>query len=118
MPVIVTNLVKYKDTLTPELSVETDVVSIPAGDHPFMVEGYIDLSNMEDGDTVTIKEYISADESTWSLYASQTFSGQQAEPLLRFHMKTVPMYRVTITQTSGTAKQFKYWFIKEELEVV
>jgi hypothetical protein len=50
-----------------------------------------------------------------------TYSGPVSDPIIRFHTKTLlynMMYKVTITQTSGTLRSFPYGFILEVLGVV
>jgi len=110
MPVSIT---PYDGSVSPSaLNSETEVVNI--SDTDFYIQGYIDLSVLQSGDEVVIKEYIVI-ESGGSpiLYGKRTFSGVQEEPLVRFHNKMAPYgYKVTITQTAGTLRTFKYSFRK------
>jgi len=120
MPVRVASRTIYKDSVTPSaLNTETNVVNIAAQAEIYMVEGYISLENLASGDTLVVREYISADEANLRKYAENTYSGAQDSPIVRFHTKTTKgPYRVTITQTSGTLRSVPYWFVKEQMEVV
>ncbi len=79
------------------------------------LEGYVDLSAMAEGDTVVLKRYVKIQEGgEYKLHASETYTGVQAEPLIRFPF--IAGYygiKVTLQQTSGTFKSFPYQFIKE-----
>lgn len=79
------------------------------------LEGYIDLSEMEDGDAVVLKRYVRVSpDSGYALHAEETFVGRQLQPAVRF--PPVAGYygiRVTLRQTSGTFKRFPYIFFKE-----
>ena len=103
----------------PALNVETVVVNIPAQPEFYIVEGYIDLSALSSGDAVTITEYMSVDGTNLRPFLRVAYSGPVSEPVIRFHTKTFKNgYRVTITQTAGTLRQFPYWFIVELAEVI
>jgi len=78
------------------------------------ISGYIDLSNMDVGDVVTIRCYVKIrEDSDYKLYRSETFEGKQPEPALYmlprlsgFALKT------TLQQTAGAYKSFDYLFVK------
>ncbi|MEM2284557.1 MAG: hypothetical protein QXL29_08150 [Zestosphaera sp.] len=79
-----------------------------------MLSGYIDLSNMADGDTITINTYAKIKEDgEYKRYGSDTFTGKQEAPALYFPPRlTAYAYKVTIQQTAGTFKTFDYLFTK------
>jgi len=79
-----------------------------------MLGGYIDLSNMTDGDTVIIKTYAKIrEDGEYRRYAEETFTGKQASPALYFPPRlTAYAYKVVIQQTAGTFKTFDYLFTK------
>lgn len=81
------------------------------------LEGWIDLSNMEAGDTVVIKEYVKLKSGgTYTLYDSASYSGVQAKPAL--HVIKIPAkygVKVTLQQTAGTNRDYDYNFFKEVL---
>ena len=120
MPVRIASRTIYSGYASPSaLNTETIVVDIPAQSEFYIVEGYIDLSALGAGDTVTITEYMSVDGVNLVPFLRVTYSGPVSEPVIRFHTKTFKNgYRVTITQTAGTLRQFPYWFIMELAEVV
>lgn len=77
--------------------------------------GYLDLSNMMDGDTVTVREYVKIKEDKeYVLYHQEVFYGKQPYPALYFLPRvTASSFKITIQQTTGTFKSFDYIFIKE-----
>jgi len=78
------------------------------------ISGYIDLSNMQDGDTVTIRTYVKIiPDGEYRLYDGETFVGKQESPALYILPRlTGVAYKVTIQQTSGLYKSFDYLFVK------
>jgi hypothetical protein len=78
------------------------------------ISGYIDLSNMQDGDTVTIRTYVKIKpDGEYRLYDSEDYAGKQESPALYILPKlTGVAYKVTIQQTSGSYKSFDYLFVK------
>jgi len=119
--IVVASKTRYSGTVTPtDLDVETTVVEIPAQADDYLVEGYIDLSQLAEGDEVVIKEYIAVDGVNYREFCTVTYTGPVAEPVVRFHTKTLlynMKYKVTITQTGGTLKSFPYGFILEVLGI-
>ena len=117
MTVIIQSKTRYIGTVTPaDLNVETVIVDISDQPDDYLIEGYIDLSNMQSGDTVVVKEYIAVEGDNYKLFTQVTYSGIQQEPIIRFHTKTLlhdMKYKVTVTQTAGTLKSFPYRFILE-----
>jgi hypothetical protein len=78
------------------------------------ISGYIDLSNMVDGDSITIKAYVKIKENgDYVLYRPETYSNKQTEPAL-YVMPRLSGYafKVTIQQTQGSYKNFDYLFVK------
>jgi len=79
------------------------------------LEGYIDLANMQAGDTVIIREYVRLKSGgTYRLYASSTYSDAQSEPAL--HVVKLPTkygVRVTLQQTAGVNRTYDYNFFRE-----
>lgn len=78
------------------------------------LEGWIDLSNMQAGDAVVIKEYVKLKSGgTYILYDSAEYSGVQAKPAL--HVVKLPAkygVKVTLQQTAGTNREYDYNFFK------
>jgi len=80
------------------------------------VDGYVDLSNMESGDTVILSRYVKIKpDGDYKRHARETYIGSQEEPLIRFPPITGYYgVKITLKQTSGTLnKEFPYQFFKE-----
>ena len=55
MTIIIQSKTRYSGTVTPSaLNTETIVVDIPVQADDYMVEGYLDLSQLQSGDTVVV----------------------------------------------------------------
>lgn len=78
------------------------------------LEGYIDLSPMQDGDTVVVRQYIKiSPRGEYVKYAEETIEGAQSLPLL--YIVTKPCrygIKITLEQTSGTYRAFDYQFFR------
>jgi hypothetical protein len=121
VPVVVASKTRYSGAVTPSaLNTETTVVEIGAQSDDYIVEGYVDLSQLQSGDSVEVREYVAVDGVNYQLYARVTYSGPVSEPVIRFHAKTLlynMKYKVTIIQISGTLRSFPYGFVLEVLGV-
>lgn len=123
MPVIIASKSRFSGSVTPsDLNVETTVVEITSQDDDYMVEGYLDLSNLQSGENMVVREYISVDGYNYRLFtAPVTFRGVLSDPIIRLHTKTLlynMKYKVTITQTSGTVRSIPYAFILEVMGTI
>ena len=89
-------------------------------DKILVVTGYVDLSNMQSGDTVVLREYIAIEPfGLLKGFTTVSYSDAQSDPIVCFPLKVVRGgYKVTIKQTAGTLRSFKYQFIKFVLEPV
>lgn len=79
-----------------------------------MISGYIDLSSMDEDDEVVVRAYTIIERGgEFKLYSSKPFTGRQAEPAL-YVLPRLSAYgfKVTIQQTKGSHKTFKYLFVK------
>jgi hypothetical protein len=119
MPVIISSKSDYKGTITiPSLNTETTVIEVTGQTDDFIVEGYLDLSQLQNGDTLTVTEYIAIDGVNYQQFLTSQFSGPVSMPIIRFHAKTIQKtmkYKVTVNQTSGTVRNIPYGFIVEVL---
>lgn len=115
MPVVVQSKTRYSGTASPSaLNTETTVVEITGASDGYIVEGYIDLSALQSGDVLVVKEYISVDGVNYYTFLTVTYYGPLTDPIIRFHAKTLlynMKYKVTVTQTSGTLRSFPFSFI-------
>jgi hypothetical protein len=113
--VYVSSRLKLSGTATiSALNTEATVVEVANQTNDFDVEGYIDVSAMMPGDILVITEYISVNGVNYNIYATQTLSDAQSQPVFRFTRKSFTStmkYKVTVKQTGGTARSFPYSFI-------
>jgi hypothetical protein len=79
-----------------------------------LISGYIDLSNMTEGDEVTITSYVKIkDGGEYIRYRSETFTGKQPEPAVYVLPRLAGIaLKVTLKQTAGTFKSFDYFFVR------
>ncbi|MEM1879169.1 MAG: hypothetical protein QXJ18_05355 [Desulfurococcaceae archaeon] len=79
---------------------------------PMSLEGYIDLSEMQEGDAVIIKRYVRmTQDGEYKLHASDEYYGRQTEPIVRLPpISGLYGIKVTLQQTSGTYRAFRYLF--------
>jgi hypothetical protein len=119
MPVVVASKSRFYGTVTPSaLNTETTVLEIGAQSDDYIVEGYIDASQLQTGDALEIREYIAVDGANYQLFLRTTLSGSVPEPVIRFHAKTLLFlmkYKVTVVQTSGALRPLPYGFVLEVL---
>lgn len=122
MPVRIANKVDYAGTLSPAaLNTEYDVVNVGAQADDYIVEGYIDVGQLAEGDEVELREYLAVDGTNLRPFERATLAGAQDLPIVRFHTKALyknMLYKVTLKQTKGTLRSFPYAFIVQVLEVV
>ena len=117
MVIYIQSKTRYSGSVTPSsLNTETTVVEVSGQADDYLVEGYIDLSQLQSGDAVEVREYIAVDGVNYQLFTKVTYSGVVSEPVIRLHTKTLlynMKYKVTIIQTQGTLRSFSYGFIVE-----
>jgi hypothetical protein len=74
---------------------------------------YVNLKNMQDGDTVAITEEVDVNgNGTFNQFESQTFSDSQSNPVVSqsanlLTLKNVDV-RITLEQTVGTNRTYTY----------
>jgi len=79
-----------------------------------VIQGYIDLSNMAEGDQVRIRSYVRIrEDGDYKPYGDEIYDGIQPQPAL-YHMPRLSGYafRVTLQQTAGVYKSFDYLFVR------
>lgn len=77
------------------------------------LSGYVSLSNMQNGDIMTLKEYAEIGGAYESCY-SATYSDVQTDPLIYVTPKEIiSSLRVTLQQTLGNARTVRYSFLIE-----
>jgi hypothetical protein len=123
MPVIVFAKYDYTGVVNiTKTNQEIAVVDIPPQSDDYMVEGYVDLSSLQQGDVLVVTEYMALDGISYKSFASYSFSGPLPTPIYRFHTKTLykgMAYRITVKLVAGTTpKSVPYAFILEVLASV
>ncbi len=79
--------------------------------------GYIDLTELEPGDTLRVKEYIFINGS-YKRYKTQDYSGPQSDPVLYIQPKSVSQgVMVSIQQIARIHRSFYVLFSVENLRV-
>jgi lipopolysaccharide export system protein LptA len=82
------------------------------------ISGYINLTNLQAGDTVVIRQYIKL-FSSYQKYEEESYSDAQAKPIIYIRPKEIASgTKVTIQQTAGVFRDFEYKFIKEVVEEI
>jgi len=113
---------EYRGTVTPsDLNVETDIINLGTYENAIILEGYIDLSALQSGDSVKLIIYIAVDGSNRRKLDTVTVEGPLENPVIHVLSMTLPkdaQPRVTITQTAGELRSFPYWFIVQVLEEI
>jgi len=122
MPIRIKDKVRYQGSATPSaLNTETDLINLPDQPDDYIIEGQIDLSNLADGDAVILKAYIAVDGVNQKLADKITFINAQEVPVVRLVAHTLlynAKFRVTITQTAGTLREFPYAFLVQIMEEI
>lgn len=79
-----------------------------------LLEGMINLTPMQAGDTVVVRESMQTiSTGTYAKYAEETYSGAQSIPLLQILTRvSTHDIKVTIHQTAGTNRTFEYSFTR------
>jgi len=82
---------------------------------PFKIEGYVNLKNMADGDTVKIGEFIrlGINDKEYALYDDHDYKDKQAKPMV--YVKPKPSIygaKITLQQLAGLFKVFEWEFYK------
>ena len=117
MPVVIANKARYAGiAAVSQLNLETVVVELGPFSDDWMVEGYIDLSGLQSGDAVEVREYVALDGANYRLLYSATVGGPAPQPAVRLHTKTLlssMKYKVTVNQTAGTPRNVPYYFVVE-----
>jgi len=122
LPVRIRDKEDYTGSVTPSaLNTETTVIEVGGYSDDFIVEGYIDVANLAEGEVLEIREYIAIDGTNYRLFEKAEITGVYETPAIRFHSKLFYKsfkYKVTIIQKSGTLRSFPYAFIVQILEVI
>jgi hypothetical protein len=79
---------------------------------PFTFTGYVNLKNMEDGDTIYLRQYVKlAIDSDYTLYAEEEYRDKQKEPLINIEkLPVLKAVKITVQQVSGSFKYLPFEF--------
>ncbi len=77
--------------------------------------GYIDLGEMQAGDTIVVRQYILINGS-YKVYHTESYADAQGDPVLYVQPKeSVAGIKLTLQQQAGINRSFAYQFIVERL---
>lgn len=83
------------------------------GPGPAILSGFINLENLQGGDSVIIRAYAMVN-GVYGLYGQDTYSGAQTEPVLRLNgIRYKDKLKITLQQTAGSYRSFDYEFVRE-----
>jgi hypothetical protein len=79
---------------------------------PFTFTGYVNLKNMEDGDTIYLRQYVKlAIDDEYTLYAEEEYHDKQKEPLINIEkLPVLKAVKITVQQVSGSFKYLPWEF--------
>jgi hypothetical protein len=79
---------------------------------PFTFTGYVNLKNMEDGDTIYLRQYVKlAIDDEYTLYAEEEYRDKQKEPLINIEkLPVLKAVKITVQQVSGEPKYIPWEF--------
>jgi len=100
----------YEDSLVAD-GTEQEIVLDETGGNPLRsIEGFIDFTAMQAGDTIVIREYLKLESGgSYVKYAEETYSDAQALPACWIDTKPAKYgLRITLEQTAGTNRTFPY----------
>ncbi len=98
-------------TVTTDGSEQTILLGTGAG----RFSGYIDLSELEAGDTLRVRQYILS-KGVYKTYHTEDYSGVQPDPMLYINPKeSIIGVNITVQQIAGVFRDFAYTFIIEQI---
>jgi len=91
----------------------SEQIIVEDGPGPAILSGFINLENLQAGDSVLVKAYAMVNR-TYGLYGQDTYAGAQPEPVLRINgIAYKDKMKITLQQTAGTYRGFDYEFVRE-----
>ncbi len=81
-----------------------------------LLDGYVDLTNLQAGDTVVLRQYMQLKAAgAYVKYAEETYSGVQSIPLIHITTKTAKTkIKVTAQQTAGVNRNLDVQFYRRK----
>lgn len=79
------------------------------------ISGNVDLSGMQSGDVVVIRQYMKVKAGgNWKRYTQESYFNVQDNPLVYVTPKETDFgIKITLEQTAGVMREYEYNFIKE-----
>jgi len=90
----------HKDTLITAMDKVHDIVNQPK---PCRFSGFIDFSNLRNGDIIEFMVLFYSVDGQPKRYFRKDFTNQQVDPIFTFDEKIVDGVQITLKQTAGTA---------------
>jgi hypothetical protein len=121
MPVRIKSKTRTQDVIPIEYLNSEYQVGVPSQADDYIIEGQISLQNMQSGDTVIVRLYVSVDGVSKFKSDEWTFSGVQEIPVVRIPAVTLPYngkFTIGIVQTSGTPRNIPYTLILQLMETI
>jgi len=112
MPWYIRDILRHEGVITiTDIGVEVVIIELSNMTNYYMVVGYLNLSNMQRGDELLVKEYMDLGLGVYNRYISARFKDKQDDPIVMITPKyftDYDKYKLTITQTAGVPRQIPY----------
>jgi len=122
MPVFIARKIDTVGTIQiPRLEEEIKLFEVGGFEDDFIVEAWLDLSELKEGDILDLLEYVAIDGINYKLYMHRRYLGPLIEPIVRIHTKTYykdMKMKISVIQIKGTPRKIDYVFITEILTTV
>jgi len=119
MPVFVARKIDMVGTIQiPRLGEEITLFETGGFEDDFIVEAWLDLSELKEGDVLDLLEYVAMDGINYKLYMHRRYFGPLTEPIVRIHTKTYykdMKMKISVIQVSGAPRKISYASIIEVL---
>jgi len=111
----ISDIIENKGTIVLDtMGIEYTLIELSGIGQPYMVTGFIDLSNMIDDSELYLREYIGFDAGEYKKYLSYRFRGVQIDPLMLITPKYLmdnDKYKLTLLLSSGSYLEVPYKII-------
>jgi hypothetical protein len=121
MPVRIKSKTRIQDVIPIENLNSEYQVSVHSQADDYIIEAQISLQNMQSGDAIIVRTYISVDGVSKYKSDEFTFSGAQDIPVVRIPAVTLPYngdFTFSVIQTSGTPRNIPYTLILQLMETI
>jgi len=113
MPIwYISDIIPYTGTINLDtVNIEYTVLELKDMDTYYMVTGYLDLSGMQRGSEVYVREYLDLAQGTYKKYLSYRFRGEQIDPLVMVtpkYLTDTDNYKLTLLLSGGQPISIPY----------